>query len=259
MSTICLLHWNESEAAERLRRLCAAGYDAYHSMLAGPMLFSQLREKTPTAIVIDLARLPSHGREVGAALRATKATRYIPLVYVGGEADKVARIRLLLPDAVYTTWDEIGPALHSAISQPPANPVAPASSMDAYAGQPLPKKLGVKKGMCIALVDAPSGFTRLLEPIPEGTQFKDDSAEGCAMAIWFVRSQLGLAQAVQAAWRLEALQSLWIAWPKKASGITTDLTQQVVREAGLAQRWVDYKICSIDQTWSGLCFARRKG
>jgi hypothetical protein len=57
---------------------------------------------------------------------------------------------------------------------------------------------------------------------------------------------------------MKMLHSLWFAWPKKASGLTTDLTQQVVRDAGLAHDWVDYKICSIDQTWSGLLFARRK-
>ena len=154
MSNLCLLHWNEAEAAERLERLRAAGFEAYHSTLAGPPLFQQLRENPPSAIVIDLARLPSHGREVGAALRAAKATRFIPLVFVGGETEKTARVRLLLPDAVYTSWEEIGPALHTAITQPPENPVAVTSSMDAYAGQPLPKKLGIKAGMKIALVDA---------------------------------------------------------------------------------------------------------
>jgi len=258
MPPVCLLHWNEAEAADRLGRLRAAGFEAYHSSLAGPPLFRLLRENPPAAVVIDLARLPSHGREVGAALRAAKATRYIPLVYVGGEAEKVARVRTLLPDAVYTSWDEIGPALQAAISQPPAHPVAPASSMDAYAGQPLPKKLGLKPGAAIALLDPPPGFTQLLAPLPEGVQFKDNDSEGCQMAIWFVRSQSDLAQAVQAASAMGALQSLWFAWPKKASGLSTDLTQQVVREAGLASDWVDYKICSIDSTWSGLLFARRK-
>ena len=135
MQSICLLHWNETEAAERLERLRALGFLAYHSTLAGPPLLRQLRENPPAAIVIDLTRLPSHGREVGAALRATKATRFIPLVFVGGEPEKVARVRELLPDAVYSSWDEIGLALQVAITQPPANPVAPASSMDAYAGQ----------------------------------------------------------------------------------------------------------------------------
>jgi CheY-like chemotaxis protein len=258
MRAICLLHWNEAEAIERVERLRAVGFEAYHSTLAGPQLLRQLRADPPAAIVIDLTRLPSHGREVGAALRATKATRYIPLIFVGGEPEKVARVRTLLPDAVYTSWEGIGPVVENAITHPPADPVAPASSMDAYAGQPLPKKLGIKTGMAIALVNAPPGFLQLFDPMPDGVQFRSDSAEGCEMAIWFVRSQADLAQAIQNASRLDKLQSLWLAWPKKASGLSTDLTQQVVREAGLANNWVDYKICAIDQVWSGLLFARRK-
>ena len=108
MSTICILHWNEPEAAERLERLQAAGFAAFHTQLAGPPLFQRLRQEPPDAIVIDLARLPSHGREVGAALRAAKATRFIPLVFVGGEPEKVARVQALLPDATYTTWEDVG-------------------------------------------------------------------------------------------------------------------------------------------------------
>lgn len=258
MQSICLLHWNDTEAAERLERLRALGFLAYHSALAGPPLLRQLRENPPDAIVIDLARLPSHGREVGAALRATKATRYIPLLFVGGETEKVARVRELLPDAVFTSWDEIGLALQVAITQPPANPVAPASSMDAYAGQMLPKKLGIKQGMTIALVNAPLGFSQLLNPLPEEVQFKEGSTDGCEMAIWFVRSQSDLDQAVQLAAGLISLRALWFAWPKKSSRQPAELTQQVVRETGLANGWVDYKICAIDQTWSGLLFARRK-
>jgi hypothetical protein len=170
----------------------------------------------------------------------------------------VARVRALLPDAVFSSWEEIGPALQTAIAQPPASPVAPASLMDAYAGQALPKKLGIKPGMKIALVNAPPGFIQILEPIPERVQFKDDLAEGCEMAIWFVRSQSDLVNGVQIASGLKMLRSLWFAWPKKASGLLSDLTQQVVRETGLANDWVDYKICSIDPIWSGLLFARRK-
>jgi CheY-like chemotaxis protein len=259
MLSVCLLHWNEGEAAVRLKHLREAGFTAEHSALAGPPLLRQLRENPPAVIVIDLTRLPSHGREVGAALRAAKATRLIPLVFVGGEAEKVARVRSLLPDAVFTSWDEIVPALQTAAAQPPANPVPLASSMDAYGGQALPKKLGIQPGLKIALVNAPPGFIQLLEPIPDGVQIKDNFAEGCEMAIWFVRSQSDLAHAVHIASGLSTLRRLWFAWPKKASGLPTNVTQPVVRQAGLENNWVDYKICSIDQTWSGLLFARRKG
>ena len=69
-----------------------AGFTAYHSTLAGSPLLRELREESPSAILIELTRLPAHGREVGAALRAARATRFIPLVFVGGEAEKVARV-----------------------------------------------------------------------------------------------------------------------------------------------------------------------
>jgi CheY-like chemotaxis protein len=136
MSLICLLHWNEGEAAERLERLRAAGFDAYHSVLAGPPLFRQLRANPPAAIAIDLGRLPSHGREVGAALRATKATRYIPLVFVGGEAEKVDRVRALLPDRTPPGTTGAARAAHL---PPPGG----ALSMDAYAGRLCPEA-GIK-------------------------------------------------------------------------------------------------------------------
>jgi hypothetical protein len=258
MTTICLLHWNETEALERLQSLQSAGFASYHSALAGPPLLRHLRENPPSAIVIDLTRLPSHGREVGAALRATKATRYIPLVFAGGEAEKVARIRDLLPDAVFTTWDEISTALHFAIANPPLNPVALSSSMDAYAGQPLIKKLGIKTGMKVALMNAPADFSQTVGPLPENAQFQENDQTGCSLAIWFIRSQAELNQALQISTDTDGLQSAWLAWPKKASGYSTDLTQPIVRETGLSRGWVDYKICAIDSVWSGLLFARRK-
>jgi hypothetical protein len=258
MTTICLLHWNETEALERLQNLQSAGFTAYHSALAGPPLMRQLRENPPSAIVVDLTRLPSHGREVGAALRAAKATRYIPLVFAGGDAEKVVRIRDLLPDVVFTTWDEIATALQSALANPPANPVAPSSSMDAYAGQPLVKKLGIKAGMKVAVMNTPADFFQTIGPLPENAQFQANDLAGCSLAIWFVRSQADLNQALKISTDTDSLQSVWLAWPKKASGFSTDLTQQVVRETGLASSWVDYKICAIDAVWSGLLFARRK-
>jgi hypothetical protein len=258
MTTICLLHWNETEALERLQSLQSAGFTAYHSALAGPPLMRQLRENPPSAIVIDLTRLPSHGREVGAALRAAKATRFIPLIFAGGEAEKVARIRDLLPDAVFTTWEKIATALQFALANPPVNPVAPSSSMDAYAGQPLVKKLGIKAGMKVALMNEPADFRQTVGSLPENAHFQEDALAGCSLAIWFIRSRADLNQALQISTDADGLQSVWLAWPKKASGFSTDLTQPVVRETGLARGWVDYKICAIDAVWSGLLFTRRK-
>ena len=79
-----------------------------------------------------------------------------------------------------------------------------------------------------------------------------------ALIIWFVKSKRELIQRIERMAAACANAAIWIAWPKKSSGKTTDLTQAIVRESGLASGLVDYKICSIDETWSGLKFTKRK-
>jgi hypothetical protein len=78
--------------------------------------------------------------------------------------------------------------------------------------------------------------------------------------VLFVTSQAELSHDFRSlAKTLPKKSALWIAWPKKASGVKTDLNENVIREFGLSAGWVDYKVCAIDETWSGLCFARRRG
>lgn len=257
-SSVCLLHWNEAEALERLTWLGNAGFSAYHLKEAGPQMLRQLREQSPAAFVIDLSRLPSHGREVAAALRASKATRHIPIVFVDGQPDKVDRIRTMLPDAVFTSWDDIGPVLHSAIAHPPIQPIKTQSSMDAYAGQSLIIKLGIKPGIVVGMLGAPQGFSTMLDALPDGAQLVEAGAGALDMLLWFVSDQITLDQEIGSITQRRDLRFLWIAWPKKGSSLHAGLTQPAVRQAGLSNGWVDYKICSIDGDWSALLFARRK-
>ena len=167
MQRIRLIHWNASEAEERSDRLQTAGYEVNGELLDGAGL-RRLRDDPPDAVVIDLSRRPSQGRDVGLTLRKYVATRHVPLVYVGGASDKVARVRQFLPDAVYTTWQKIGGALEQAIVHPPVDPVVPGSVFDVYAGTPLPKKLGIKAQSTVVLVDAPEEFERTLGELPQG-------------------------------------------------------------------------------------------
>lgn len=255
---VCLFHWNEAEALGRVNELEGLGFSVYHIKEVGPIVFRQLREQPPDTFVIDLTRLPSHGREVGATLRANKATRYIPIVFVGGASEKVERIRSLLPDAVYTTWDHIGDDIRTANANPPVQPVKLNSSMDAYAGQSLLKKLGFKPGMVVELSDAPQGFTESLGSLPDGLQLISDGHKAGDMLIWFVRNPQELSSGITAIAQREDVRFLWIAWPKKGSALHAGLTQPAVRQAGLLNGWVDYKICSIDADWSALLFSRRK-
>ena len=256
MPRVRLIHWNAAEAQPRVALLKAAGYEvAYEGRLEPGSLRESLRNDPPAAFVIDLTRLPSHGRDVALALRQYKATRHIPLVFTEGEPEKVERIRKVLPDAVYTSWSQIRSSLKKAIAHPPWDPVKPHSVMDGYSGTPLPKKLGIKPDSVVALVGAPEGFRKTLGALPDGVQFREKPGAPATLTLWFLRARGELQRNIS---KMVACDGpVWMIWPKKASGLGTDLTQQEVREIGLAAGMVDYKVCAVDATWSGLLFRRR--
>src|SRR5579864_5747971 len=115
MGRIRLVCWNEELAAERARGLKKAGLDVDASPFDPAGMITRLRENPPAAFLIDLDRLPSHGREVATALRNNKALREIPIVFAGGVEEKVTRIREELPDAAYTPWSKAATAVKSAL------------------------------------------------------------------------------------------------------------------------------------------------
>jgi len=239
-----------------VENLRSAGYEVANEALS-PASFKEMRENPPDAVVIDLSRIPSQGRDVGLGIRKYKDTRHVPLVFVEGNPDKVKRVQEFLPDAVYTTWDRILDGLEQAIAHPPKAPVVPSSTMAGYLGAPLPKKLGIKSNAVVYLIGAPKGFETSITKLPEGVSFVRNVPEHNDLAIWFVRSQKDLVRHIKQVKSRIGKGGLWIAWPKKASGVTSDLSQAVVRKKGLSNGLVDYKVCSVDKTWSGLKFALR--
>ena len=258
MHPVHLIHWQAEEAEERADRLRAAGYEATFEPLS-PSLLKTFKDRPPAALVIDLSRLPSQGRDVGLHLRKRKATRHIPLVFVEGKADKVARVRKLIPDAQYTTWSKIRGALKRAISNPPDNPTVPDSVFDAYAETPLPKKLGIKAHMAVALVNAPEGIESALGELPEGAVLRRNLRGKPNLTLWFATSRKELEGQLPRMARYGPNAGLWIAWPKKASAVSSDLSQSVVRRAGLDAGLMDFKICRVDDTWSALRFTIPRG
>jgi hypothetical protein len=257
MHRVRLIHWNAAEAVERAARLASLGYRVDHGALDAAGLRA-LRQDPPGAIVIDLGRAPSQGRDLGLGLRKYKDTRHVPLVFVGGAPEKVAAIREFLPDAVYTTWDRIEAGLAGAIAHPPQDPVVPDSVFAPYAGKPLVQKLGIEAGSSVALVGAPEDFERALVDLPRGVELRRREWGRCDLTIWFTRSAEELEGGLEEMAVRAGDGPLWIAWPKKASGVKSDLSQPVVRRLGLAAGLVDYKICSVDRTWSALLFTQRK-
>lgn len=132
--------------------------------------------------------------------------------------------------------------------------------MAGYSGTPLAKKLGIKPGHRVALINASNGFERTLTQLPADVELRCDTrgVKPCDVIVLFAKSKTSLtARFNKLAARLSQNGGLWIAWPKKSSGVTTDLSDGVVREFGLQSGLVDNKVCAIDETWSGLRFVVR--
>jgi hypothetical protein len=123
-----------------------------------------------------------------------------------------------------------------------------------YSGTPLPRKLGIKPGHRLLLLGAPEGFeTDTLGPLPDGVRVARRASGRADVIVSFHVWRADLARRMATLReRMEPAAGLWIAWPKRASGVETDLTEDVVRELALAHALVDNKVCAIDATWSGL-------
>ena len=257
MRHIVLIHWKPAEAEKHAETLRRQGITVEVVTPKDGRAVRALATRAPDAFLIDLSRLPSQGQAVGIELRKTADARRVPLVFVGGEEAKVERVFRVLPDAAFLSWTELPRSLDAAIRSTPIKPVAP-NTMAGYSGTPLPKKLGIKASSTVAILGAPDGFEAKLDPLPEGARAQR-KARTADRVLFFVDSLATLQRRFGAASRtVREGGGLWIVWPKKASGVKTDVTETAVREHGLAAGWVDYKICAVDETWSGLQFARRR-
>jgi hypothetical protein len=122
-----------------------------------------------------------------------------------------------------------------------------------YSGTPLAKKLGIKAGASVAFLEAPAGFDETVAPLPDGVEVRRAAEPGLDVVVFFTKARAELEE------RIEDLRAaiapaggLWIGWPKRSSGVETDMTEDVVREVALPLGLVDVKVCAIDETWSGL-------
>ena len=144
----------------------------------------------------------------------------------------------------------------SDLTAPATVPPVPAES--GYSGTSVPRKLGVREGGTICVVGDPGNARDLIAPLPAGAEFDDDPG-AADVVVFFVEDRMLFEK------QLEPLgqavfpdRSLWIAWPKRASGVTTDMTENVVREVALPRGLVDNKVCAVDATWSALRLVWRR-
>jgi len=122
-----------------------------------------------------------------------------------------------------------------------------------YSGTPLVKKLGMKKDYRVRVVNQPANYFQLLGELPAGLRVSKDTRRGKDLIHCFLTSTKELSRTLPALKsEIEQAGSIWISWPKKSSGVETDITEDVVRRAAFAIGLVDVKVCAIDETWSGL-------
>lgn len=255
MARVQLIHWKESEGRGRADELRALGHSVQYEA-DGSAALALLRAEPVDVIVIDCTRLPSHGRAAAHALRQRQSSRCMPLVFLGGEEEKLAQLKQELPDAVFAVWDGARQALEHALTNPPRDPVVPTS---ASSDKPLAEKLGWKPATTLALVAAPDGFEHTLGTPPEGATLRRGRRGKCDLVLWFVTTKKELLAALPA-WQalVEGGAKLWVAWPKQGSRVPTDLVQGIVRTTPQRQGLVDYKICALDADWSGMCFGQKR-
>jgi len=125
--------------------------------------------------------------------------------------------------------------------------------MAGYSDTPLARKLGIKEGARVGLIDAPEGFEAVLGALPEGVAIRRQARGPLDVLVFFTTSRAKLTQRLRKLREaLDPAGGLWVAWPKRTSGVPTDMTENVARDLGLEHTLVDNKVCAIDETWSGL-------
>lgn len=254
-----LLHWKESEAGPHIEALRKAGYQVDYEEQFRPALMKEWRDSPPDAFVIDLSRLPSHGREIAIALRHSPRTRAVPIVFCGGEEEKVARIRGELPDASYCALPKLRSTLRTALANRPADPVKPLQMMDRYGSRSAAQKLGIKESSTVRLVEPPRNAVQALGDLPHNVEILDDTSIGTAsVTLCFLHEAHSLLPTLSRVRGLAGTSKLWILWRKGGSAARGDVTENALRQNAMALGLVDYKICSVNNVWSAMLFAAKR-
>ena len=257
MQHVRVIHWKAVEAGPLIDACRGAGLAIDYLEHDGGAITRAIKVKIPDVIVIDLSRLPSHGREVAVWLRSAKSTREIPIAFVGGDPAKVAAIRQVLPDATYCDLGDVA-AVVKRLARPSKagrrEVVMPPAMMERGIGKSASQKLGIEAGAAVTVIEPPRDFPDLLGVVPDSVDFLEE--DDAPTTLWFVHDREGLLNSLRRMRTLAGRTKLWLLWRKGSSGngLTQNTLRETTREVGL----VDYKICSVDSRWSAMLFALKK-
>ena len=241
-----------------IARLADAGYEIDREPVTGPDDLKRLALRPPRAVVIDLDRAPARGRDIALALRQRVATRRIPIVFVATDRSVFGQLKALPLETMHAAPEDVVTAVASALAMPLSGTAPPPAATAGYSGTPLPRKLGIKTGMRVVLVKPPDGFAAVLEPLPADVALRSTNRGARDVTIWFTRSRRELERGMARMAETAGDGRLWISWPKKTSSLAADHTGDDVRRVALAAGLVDFKVCAVDEDWSGLAFVRRR-
>jgi CheY-like chemotaxis protein len=257
MTRIRVIHFKAAEAGSLIEGLRTAGHEVEYDQKVDTALFRVIRSAPPNAFVIDLTRMPSHGRAVAVLMRQSPKTRHIPTVFVDGEAEKIALIRRQLPDAIYTTRAKLRSAVKAALSSRVENPVAP-GPIFSYHTRTAAEKIGIPKGATVGVIDPPRDYLRVIGALPDGVEFVEGAQAGCQLLLWFLHNPDTYLEMLPRMRAWVAKARLWVLWKKGGTTRAGAVTQPLIREAAMEMGLVDYKICSVDKTWSGIALTLKK-
>ena len=251
---VSLIYWKAAEAKPLIDLMERAGYSVHYAGDQKPIRMAQLRKIDPVAAVVDLSRMPSNGKYWAAELRAS-SLKHLPVVFVGGDRARVGPVKEAIPDAQYTTIQDLTNVLKKV--RPVANPVQPSRMMAST--RPAAVKLGVRENTRVALFDAPRDYLSVIGALPEGATIEEESEEIAPVTLWFVRDPDAYLSGLLTMKKRAAKSKLWVLYPKQQKGKASGgITQFVLRESAIKVGLVDYKICSVDGTWTGMAFAVKK-
>jgi CheY-like chemotaxis protein len=247
-----MFSWNVYAAAERKHLLEAQGFRVDPVMSRGTGMVGKLKAAAPLALVIDLDSKPAYGREVAIYMRNTASVRHLPMVFAGGVAEKIARVRAEIPDAVYCGWDAVQAGINRAITAPPVRPVRPRARGEVVtSGSVLARKLDLRPEMRVSIEGDVIGLGKRL-----GLEYEERISRETGMAIVVLRTEQDLDAAFDyAAGHLPPAAGLWIVYPKRSGRLKADFSQKDLLAMGAACGLTGYKTCAVDADWSGLKFA----
>lgn len=250
---VILLHWKSSEIEELAGLLKGFEVQKY-APVSGEGMKGLSAFAVPDALVVSLDRMPSHGHAVAWHYHSRTLTRHVPIVFAGGAADKVEKVREAMPFASYCSWTDVAKTVREAIAEPAAVPLSVPKAMPS--NRPMAVKLGLKPGMRVAWIGAPAELHRMVPGVDFEVDIAEEPDSRTEAAFWFVRSAEDVDEGLS--WIVPRLRGpmprLWVFY-RKGKGVTWQGLSESAMVYGLAQ----FKILSLNPEWTGVGFgASRK-